>query len=170
MLYCGSVWQTLKTAGSSLLRRQREAQISGGSLLPACHEFQKSQSLVLMTSSLFFYCGKQEDPLSQTPVVSQKVFEAAKLFQAKVFQAAVWFYDTRFVCIYFLKSRFLKRHTHCSFVYLLTYCRQASGHSVSSSHIQRRKSWGRVARGRWLQMVPQRISQIPSEQAKARLV
>ena len=121
MLYCGSVWQTLKTAGSSLLRRQREAQTSGGSLLPACHEFQKSQSLVLMTSSLFFYCGKQEDPLSQTPVVSQKVFEAAKLFQAKVFQAAVWFYDTRFVCIYFLKSRFLKRHTHCSFVYLLTY-------------------------------------------------
>lgn len=59
-----------------------------------------------MTSSLFFYCGKQEDPLSQTPVVSQKVFQAAKLFQA-----AVWFYDTRFVCIYFLKSRFLKRHT-----------------------------------------------------------
>lgn len=59
--------------------------------------------------SLFFYCEKQEDPLSQTPVVSQKVFSSCK---------TVWFFDTRFICIYFLKSRFLK---DTLFVYLLTY-------------------------------------------------
>ena len=74
MLYCGSVWQTLKTLQAHLAWGGREKQTSGGSLLPACHEFSKSQTLVLMTSSLFFYCEKQEDPLSQTPVVSQKVF------------------------------------------------------------------------------------------------
>lgn len=45
-----------------------------------------STTLFLRTSSLFFYCGKQESPLPQhwerqnCPVVGQKVFQAAKQF------------------------------------------------------------------------------------------
>lgn len=125
-----------------------------------------STTLFLRTSSLFFYCGKQESPLPQhwerqnCPVVGQKVFQAAKQFV----------FVTVGMTLKKKKSRFLKRHINLLFVYLWTYL-QASMRMFcfKSLHIMG-KVQGRYCSEALCYKWFQRISQRPSEQAKARLV
>lgn len=134
-----SVANTQDFAGSSGLRRQREANIWWliVTSLPRVLEKSNFSSHDFQFVLLLWKTGRSTFTDS---CCQPKSFSSCK---------SVWFFDTRFICIYFLKSRFLKRHTHCLYTCWLT-CRQGSGHSVSSSHVQRRKSWARVARGRWL--------------------
>ena len=123
-----------------------------------------STTLFLRTSSLFFYCGKQESPLPQhwerqnCPVVGQKVFQAAKQFvfvtvgttlkkKIKIFEKT----NKLIVCIPVDLQASMRM-----------FC-------LKSLHIMG-KVQGRYCSEALCYKWFQRISQRPSEQAKARLV
>lgn len=153
-------------AGSPLPKRRREARSSGVSLSLGCYTFWNNTTLFLMTSSLFFYCGKQEGPLShhckrQTLLLSAKKF--SKLPNS-------CFYNSRFD---FKKKKKIKifGKTHKPVVvYLWTYLQASMRMFCFKSLHMKGKIQGKCcseAPGyRWFQRISQRLS----EQAKARLV
>ena len=99
MLYCGSVWQTLKTLQAHLFW--------GGS--------EKRKHLVAHCYQLATNSKKAELEFSWLPVCSSAVenrkihFHRLSCCPPKSFSSCttVWFYDTRFICIYiFLNEDF----------------------------------------------------------------
>lgn len=112
-----------------------------------------------------FYCGKQEGPLPQ-PWERQALLLSSERFSSC---KTVCFYNSRFDFKKKIKI-FLERHINLLFVYLRTYL-QASMRMFCLKSLHRKgkiqgKCCSEALGYRWFQ----RISQRPSEQAKARLV
>ena len=158
------VASTQDFAGSPLPRRQREAQRSGVSLSLGCRGFwnqPRFSSPDLQSVLLLWKTGRPLPQPWERQTLLPKRFSSYK---------AVWFCNSRFDFKKKKKRTFLKGHINLLCVYLCTYL-QASMRMFcfKSLHMKGKiqgKCCSKALGYRWFQ----RISQGPSEQAKARWV